>query len=149
MDRSEDLCRLFADESDRGRHDSTFASGYGAADTPFEEFDRRRRMNPGEAIVGPADVFRADGASLGALLGQYRSPAPKGSEDDCILVDGRRAFYQPLDSFRPAGVQLIEVLRPADLDDGFVSSEMEPIPECRGSSMHHPTYFVLWTRSLR
>lgn len=133
----------------RTANDSARASGYGAPNLPFDEYDRRRRMNPTEVTVGPADLFRSEGSALASRLQRYRSSLSVESESDCILLDGRHALYEPLDSYAAVDVRLIEVLRPTDMDDGFVTSAMESIPECRSHAARHPTYFVLWTRSVR
>jgi hypothetical protein len=143
--------------------DSLTASGYGIPDAAFDAFDRRQRADPGHPVLGPGDLFRADRAPLDFVLQQYRDATPmvgrrsraggegRGSTDDgdCLLLDGRRAVYQPLRTFTSVDVQLIEVFRTNAFVDQFVVAEMEMLAECRGTGDHHPSYFVLWTRSLR
>jgi hypothetical protein len=127
---------------------SAMASGYGAADESFDEFDRRIRTNPGEPLIGPADLFRADGASLDFLVQRYRAGASIDDDDACVLIDGRRAFYEPLHTFITTGVQLVEVVLPHDVDDGFVKLRMASLRECAEHDGRHPVYFVVWTRSV-
>ncbi|HMA24723.1 MAG TPA: carboxypeptidase regulatory-like domain-containing protein [Gemmatimonadaceae bacterium] len=143
--------------------DTVTAGGYGITDTPFDAFDRRQRVSSVSSVLGPGDLFRANRASLDLVLQQYRDVASMrrrrsplvdegaGSTEagDCLLVDGRRAVYQPLRSFSSVDVQLVEVFRANAFVDGFVVSQMDALGECRGSMDHHPSYFVLWTRSLR
>jgi len=146
-----------------GRRDSASASGYGITDAGFDAFDRRERVGLAQSMLGPGDLFRADRAPLDFVLQPYRdTPSmrrPSSSfvregpgsteEGDCLLVDGRRAVYQPLRTFSSVSVQLVEVFRPNSFVDDYVASEMSGLPECRGDANHHPSYFVLWTRSLR
>lgn len=153
--------KLFGLPKNTKPRDIATASGYGITDAAFEAFDRRERGGSGRATFGPADLFRANHAPLDFLLQQYRdvSPINRGLMEndgigstpsgDCLLINGRRAAYQPLRSFTSVDVQLVEVFRPHDFVDQFLISEMEMLPECRGSVDHHPSYFVLWTRSLR
>jgi hypothetical protein len=113
-------------------------------------------------MLGPGDLFRANRASLDLALQSFRdaqssrmrAPAMRqsiGSTDDgdCLLIDGRRAVYQPLHTFTTLDVQLIEAFRANAFVDDYLVSQMEPLKECRGDMNHHPSYFVLWTRSLR
>jgi hypothetical protein len=115
-------------------------------------------------ILGPADLVRANRASLDQLLQQYRVPPttrmarsfgrPIGhdapvDDSDCLLIDGKRPVYQPLRGYTGVDVQLIEVYRPTAFVDEYIVSQMDAIAECRGSMDRHPTYFVLWTRSVR
>ena len=143
--------------------DSASASGYGITDEGFDEFDRRERVTSAHPLLGPGDLFRANGTSLEVVLQQYRDLAMphrmksatveqgRGSTDegDCLLIDGRRATYQPLGSFRTPDVQLVEVFRANSFVDASVVSRMGGLSECRGGMDHHPSYFVLWTRALR
>lgn len=144
-------------------HDTSSASGYGAPDAGFDAFDRRQRAGAARPTLGPGDLFRADRAHLDILLQQYRdsewahrrpsltSGEGKGSTDegDCLVIDGRRAAYQPLRTFSSVDVQLVEVFRANASVDDYVVSRMEMFKECRGTMERHPSYFVLWTRSLR
>lgn len=155
--------KLFGLPKNTNLRDIAAASGYGVGDVAFDAFDRRERGSPGRPVLGPVDLFRADHAPLDFLLQQYRDAAlmrrsrsPMGNEGmgstaegDCLLIDGRRAAYQPLRSFSSVDVQLVEVFRANAFVDQFVISQMELFTECRGSMDHHPSYFVLWTRSLR
>lgn len=141
--------------------DSATVAGYGVADAGFDAFDRRERSAPGIAVLGPADLFRAGGATMEFVLQRYlrvdptlgRSASTCAAQSerygDCLLIDGRRATYQPLRSFTTRELQLVEVIGTNATADGFVISQMEGIGECRGSADRHPTYFVLWTRALR
>jgi hypothetical protein len=129
--------------------DRSEASGYGVADVAFSEFDRRRRVNASEDILGPADLFRAEGASLEFVLQRYRDGTMSSGGDACLLINGRQPVSQPLHAFTAVEVQLVEVARRSDFDDGFLASQMESLPACRAKGDRHPTYFVLWTRSLR
>jgi hypothetical protein len=146
-----------------GPRDTMVASGYGVADLAFDAFDRRERGTGTNPMFGPGDLFRADRAPLDLMLQRFiepgsargrRSPAVvdavgSARDGECLLIDGRRAAYQPLRSFTSVDVQLIEVIRPNEFVGEFVLSQMEALTECRGSMDHHPSYFVLWTRSLR
>jgi hypothetical protein len=67
----------------------------------------------------------------------------------CLLSAGRRANYQPLWPYPSQEVLLVEVLRTTALVDEFIESAMNGVRECRGTTDHHPTYFMLWTRALR
>jgi hypothetical protein len=58
-------------------------------------------------------------------------------------------MYQPLRTYSSQDVQLVEVFRANASVDGYVVSQMEGLKECRGNLDRHPSYFVLWTRSLR
>jgi hypothetical protein len=143
-------------------HDVETASGYGSADVGFDAFDRRERSGAAQPVLGPGDLFRASRAPLDLVLQQYRdlsshrrrSPLVRegtGSSDDgdCVLIDGRRAVYQPLRSFSSLDVQMVEVFRSNAFVDEYVVSRFDAFQECQGSADHHPSYFVLWTRSLR
>jgi hypothetical protein len=146
-----------------GERDPESAAGYGAADVAFDEFDHRERANPAERVIGPADLFRADRAPMDFVLQQYRDrPAAHSSkplamndgsrsveDGDCLLVDGRRAIYQPLSSYSSSDVQLVEVFHAGSFADQTVVSHMDGISQCQGTMDHHPTYFVLWTRWMR
>lgn len=138
------------------------ASGYGSADVGFDAFDRRQRSSAAQPVFGPGDLFRASRAPLDLVLQQYRDLASQrrrsplvregtGSSDegDCLLIDGRRAVYQPLRSFSSLDVQMVEVFRPNAFVDEYIVSRMNAFKECHGSDDHHPSYFVLWTRALR
>lgn len=138
------------------------ASGYGIADMGFEAFDRRASSLLSRTLLGPADLFRESGAPLDQVLQRYRDntmPRRRSSivaegvgstaEGDCLLIDGKRATYRPLSTFNSIGVLLVEVFRTNAIVDDYVVSEMQNLRECRGSMDHHPSYFVLWTRSLR
>jgi hypothetical protein len=137
------------------------ASGYGIPDQGFDAFDRRARGGRGYPIFGPGDLFRADRASLDFMLQQYRDLAGQtrrkapnqgvgSTEDgDCLLIDGRRAVYQPLRTFTSVQAQLVEVSRANAFVDDFTTSQMESIRECRGTMDRHPTYYAVWTRALR
>ena len=143
--------------------DSASASGYGITDAGFDAFDRRERAGFAYRVLGPGDLFRADGAPLDFVLQPYRDnvslhrpssnlvrEGPGSTEEgDCLLLDGRRAVYQPLRTFSSVSIQLVEVFRANSFVDDYVASEMSTLPECRGDANHHPSYFVLWTRSLR
>ncbi|HEY4303938.1 MAG TPA: carboxypeptidase regulatory-like domain-containing protein [Gemmatimonadaceae bacterium] len=136
-----------------GARDSANASGYGVADVPFDAFDRRARTNARYPILGPADLFRRQGASLDITLQQYRENVPTArdqmNEGDCLIVDGRRATSQPLRTFTSLDVQMVEIFRKNAFVDDYVVTQMDGIRECRGTMDHHPPYFVLWTRRLR
>lgn len=138
------------------------ASGYGIPDLGFEAFDRRMRARSATTMLGPADLFRADGAPLDLLLRQYRDVAsvrrrvPANADivrsvddGDCLLVDGRRATYRPLSTYTSVTVLMVEIFRTDSFVDDYVLSEMQNVRECRGNMMRHPSYFVLWTRALR
>jgi hypothetical protein len=144
--------------------DTATASGYGIPDIGYDAFDRRTRSGGFvTAVVGPADLTRANRAPLDMLLQQYRDrssarpsrPAsgrdgPRESGDgDCLLIDGRRAVYQPLHTYTSVEVQLVEVFRANSFVDSFVVSQMDGLKECRGTMDRHPSYFVLWTRAMR
>lgn len=143
--------------------DAETASGYGVADIGFDAFDRRSRNGSGPPVLGPGDLFRANRAPLNLVLQEYLSAeamrlrrtsvAREGSGSseggDCLLLDGKRAVYQPLRTFTSVEVQLVEAIRAHSTVDPFVVSQMEGLTECRGSIERHPTYFVLWTRSMR
>jgi hypothetical protein len=153
--------KLYAPPKKTSSRDAEAASGYGIADLGFDAFDRRERVSSGAIILGPGDLFRANRASLDFVLQQYRVASttarasartdPRGSTDDgdCLLIDGKRAVYQPLHTFTSLEVQLVEVLRASSFVDDFVISQMEALKGCRGDMNRHPPYFVLWTRSLR
>lgn len=156
--------KLYGLPASTNPRDSETASGYGTRDAGFEAFDRRERASGGgNPMLGPGDLFRADRASLDFLLQQYRDVnmlrarrsslveqgAGSTEAGDCILIDGRRSAYQPLRTFNTVDVQLVEVFRSNASVDEYIVSQMEAFKECRGSMDHHPSYFVLWTRSLR
>lgn len=139
--------------------DTATASGYGGGDAAFDAFDRRERTGSRHPILGPADLFRANRASLDFVLQPYGEVAssrdgrmsragPDGG-GDCLLIDGRRPVYRPLRSFTSVEIQLVEAFRANAPVDDFIVSQMETITECRGSAERHPSYFVLWTRALR
>jgi hypothetical protein len=140
-----------------GERDVPVASGYGIADLAFDAFDRRARTASRDPILGPADLFRRQGESLDLTLQQYRDPAATTrpsfndapNEGDCLIVDGRRATYQPLRTFVTHDVQMVEIFRKNAFVDAYIVSQMEGVRECRGTMDHHPPYFVLWTRRLR
>ena len=146
-----------------GARDTAMASGYGVADVAFTAFDRRARTSSRYPTLGPADLFRRQGAPLDVTLQQYREdlsgrPTPMASiadakrasdEGDCLIVDGRRASYQPLRTFTSLEVQLVEVFRRNAFADDYIVSQMDGVPECSGTMDRHPPYFVLWTRRLR
>jgi hypothetical protein len=143
--------------------DVPVASGYKVADLGFDSFDRRARARSQTLMMGPGDLFRENGATLDFVLREYRennaltrrssagSEAGRGStvESDCILIDGRRVTNRPLSSFTSVSVVLLEVFRTNSFVDDYVLSEMQALRECQGTMMRHPSYFVLWTRSLR
>jgi hypothetical protein len=129
--------------------DTATASGYGITDIGFDAFDRRERVSSGRSVLGPGDLFRANRAPLDFLLQQYRTAARSTDENDCLLIDGRRAVYQPLRSFTSLDVQLVEIFRTNAFVDEFVVSQMDAVRDCRGDMNRHPSYFVLWTRSMR
>jgi Carboxypeptidase regulatory-like domain len=143
--------------------DIAAASGYGVSDLAFEAFDRRARAGGANPVLGPGALFRANRVPLDFLLEPYRDrSAPRRrplptiadrddsvDDGDCLLIDGRRAIYQPLWTFTSQEVQLVEVLRSTTLVDEFIESAMNGVRECRGTTDHHPTYFMLWTRALR
>src|ERR1041385_2274037 len=70
-----------------------------------------------------------------------QSAAPRDDENACILVNGRRALFQPLHSFGANAVSLVEVIREHDVDAGFTASAMQSIPAYRGQQGKHPLYF--------
>lgn len=142
--------------------DISSASGYGVADMAFAAFDRRVRSRMSTVLLGPADMFRADRASMDFVVRQYRElPGIRrrtgaantgvGSTDDgdCLLIDGRRATYRLLSTYSSSNVMIAEVFRTGSQVDDFILSEMQSIRECRGDMSRHPSYFVLWTRALR
>jgi len=155
--------KLFGLPKATNPRDAARASGYGVADAGFDAFDRRERASSARIVLGPGDLFRANRAPLDFVLQQYRDATsmrtPRSTmtgegtgsseEGDCLLIDGRRAVYQPLRSFTSLDVQLVEVFGRNAFVDAFVVSQMDAFRECRGSMDHHPSYFVLWTRSLR
>jgi hypothetical protein len=142
--------------------DSAMASGYGVPDVGFAAFDRRARGASAITILGPADLFRANGGTLEFVLRPYvqlaSPPARRASalvdetgattDGDCVLIDGRHARHQPLRSFATRDMQLVEVIPTNAWADEFLISEMQGLSQCRGSMDRHPSYFVLWTRSL-
>lgn len=137
------------------------ASGYGISDQGFEAFDRRARGSRGYTLLGPGDLFRADRAPLDFVLQPYRDFGASvrrqttnqgiGSleEGDCLLLDGRRAVYEPLRTYTSVQAQLVEVFRANAFVDPFIVSQMEAVRECRGTIERHPTYYAIWTRALR
>jgi hypothetical protein len=138
------------------------ASGYGVTDLGLDAFDRRVRSRNSITLLGTATLFQANGAALDMVLRSYRDvPGVRrksatvaegvGStiDGDCLLIDGRRALYQPLSTYSSISVLLIEVFRANSNVDDFTVSEMQSISECRGSRDHHPGYYVLWTRAMR
>ncbi|MEO7997109.1 MAG: carboxypeptidase-like regulatory domain-containing protein, partial [Gemmatimonadaceae bacterium] len=142
--------------------DVPLASGFGIADLGYAAFDRRVRSRLTSALFGPADMFRADRASLDFMFRQYRETGGTrrrsattnegvgSTEDgDCLLIDGRRAMYRPLSTYSSVSVLLAEVFRANASVDDFTVSEMQSLRECRGTMDHHPTYYVLWTRAMR
>lgn len=139
----------------KNARDRATASGFGVADVGFEAFDRRERINDvTTGILGPADLIRANGAPLEFLLERYREHPHESSinaldEGDCLLIDGRRPVYQPLHTYSSIQVQLVEAFRTNAFVDDFIVSEMDALEKCRGTRDRHPSYFVLWTRSLR
>jgi hypothetical protein len=139
----------------RAARDSSAASGYGVADIGYDAFDRRERSSESDIVLGPADLVRNGRTPLDILLQQYRDmtahTASIGSieSDDCLLVNGQRALYQPLGSFRSVDVQLVEAFRKNAIIDPYVASEMDAIAECRGTGERHPPYFALWTRAMK
>lgn len=147
-----------------GVSDTAVASGYGIADVGFDAFDRRARTSSRYPTLGPADLFRQNRAPLEVVLQQYRDDGTsrmtrqlssiddvkRATEDgDCLLVDGRRAFFQPLHSFTSLEVVMIEVFRRNAFVDDYFVGQMDGVRECRGSMDRHPPYFALWTRRLR
>jgi hypothetical protein len=155
--------KMYGLRSGTNPHDSATASGYGVADLGFDAFDRRRRADAALLDVGPGDLFRADRAPLDIVLGRFRGDSPalgrraapvsddaRSSEDgDCLLINGRRAAYQPLGSFNSLDVLLVEVFRANAFADESVVTQMDAVRECRGTMDRHPSYFVLWMRSVR
>ncbi|MGV3709764.1 MAG: carboxypeptidase regulatory-like domain-containing protein [Gemmatimonas sp.] len=143
--------------------DVAVASGYKVADLGFDAFDRRARSRSQTLMMGPGDLFRENGAPLDFVLRQYRETNALTSrrvsgaegdrnrlaESDCVLIDGRRASNRPLSSFTSISVVLLEVFRTNSFVDDYVLSEMQAIRECQGTMMRHPSYFVLWTRTMR
>lgn len=146
-----------------GARDTATASGFGVADVGFDALDRRTRSSGfSGGVVGPADLTLANRRPLDMMLQRYLDPfehraargavladANGGEKGDCLLIDGRRAAYQPLHTYASTDVQLVEAYRANSFVDPFLISEMESIRECRGTMDHHPGYFVLWTRSMR
>ena len=136
-----------------GRRDTTAESGYGVADLGFEAFDRRTRNGVAYPLFGPADLFRQNRAPLDFVLQQYRDArAPRSleaEEDACLIVDGRRAVYQPLRTFTSLETMMVEVFRRNAFVDDYIVAQMDGLRECRGSMDRHPPYFVIWTRRLR
>jgi len=129
-------------------HDDAAASGYGIPDVGLDAFDRRTRAGSyASGVFGPADLVRANRLSLDLLLDQYRQHSAE--DGDCLLIDGRRATYQPLRTYTSVDVQLVEAFRANAFVDPFIVSEMQALRECRGTLDRHPSYFVLWTRGLR
>lgn len=155
--------KLYGLPKKTGARDTATASGYGIADIAFDAFDRRARTSSRYPTLGPADLFLRQGAPLDVTLQQYRDqPSARTSqiasmadakrateEGDCLIVDGRRASYRPLRTFTSLEVQMVEVFRKNAFADDYVVSQMDGVPECRGTMDRHPAYFVLWTRHLR
>lgn len=145
-----------------GTRDTATASGYGSSDDPFDAFDRRER-SLGNPMLGPGDLFRADGASMDVVLQAHRDAAAmtrrvtigprdaraQADDGDCLIIDGRRAAYQPLRLFTSREIQLVEVIRRHATADPWLVTQMESFKECRGTMDDHPVYFILWTRFLR
>jgi hypothetical protein len=143
--------------------DSTRDSGFGIQDMGYDAFDRRERGSSAITVLGPADLFRENGASLDFVLQPYllgglappRSTSSvsagtgSSTDGDCLLIDGRRAAYQPIRTFTAREVQLIEVIRANAWPDDFIAAQMEGLGQCRGTRDRHPIYIVLWTRSMR
>jgi hypothetical protein len=134
-----------------GARDTAVASGFGVADMAFEAFDRRARTSFRYPTLGPADLFRRQGMPLDLVLQQYRDErvTPSSEEGDCLIVDGRRASYQPLRTFTTLEMQMVEIFRKNAFVDEYIVSQMDGVRECRGTMDRHPPYFVLWTRRLR
>lgn len=171
--RSANAVMQIVDDDDRGisikqfnlpvktsERDRAAASGYGVADSGFDEFDYRGRTRLPSAVFGPADLFQANGKSLDLVLEQFRdvpsadtrrvrSLAAATDEGDCLLIDGRRPIRRPLNSFLASDLQLIEVYRRNALVDSYLASQMSGLAHCGGTVDRHPVYFVLWTRALR
>lgn len=163
--------KLYGLPKKTAKGDTAIASGYGFADLAFDAFDHRARTSSRYPMLGPADLFRQNRASLEMVLQQYRdesaarmarSPAldePRryarsdGLRDmpdgDCLIVDGRQASFQPLHTFTSVEVQMVEVFRRNAFVDDYVVAQMEGLRDCRGTMDRHPAYFVLWTRRLR
>jgi hypothetical protein len=139
----------------KNAHDGAAASGFGIADVGFDALDRRlRAVSFTDGIFGPADLIGANRAPLDQLLQRYREHSRQSSltdadEGDCLLIDGRRPAYQPLHLYTSVDVQLVEAFRPTAFADDFIVSQMDGIEKCRGTKERHPSYFVLWMRSLR
>jgi hypothetical protein len=146
-----------------GRRDTTAESGYGVADLAFDAFDRRTRNGATYPLLGPADLFRQNRAPLDLVLQQYRDdgvgrargpsrrddPSETAEDGDCLLVDGRRAVYQPLRTFTSLETMMVEVFRRNAPVDPYTLAQMEAHRECRGDLDRHPPYYILWTRRLR
>ena len=155
--------KLFGLPKTTGARDTASASGYGAPDFSFDAFDRRARANPGNPVLGPGALFQAARAPLDFVLQQYRERSSRHrrsspnfaerddgvNDGDCLLIDGRRAIFQPLRTYASIDVQLVEVFRATAFVDGFILSDMTGLRECQGTADRHPPYFVLWTRALR
>ena len=156
--------KLYGLPKKTGAGDTAVASGYGIPDVGFDAFDRRARSSSRYPTLGPADLFRQNHAPLEIVLQQYRDDGAfrstthlssiddvKRSTDDgdCLIVDGRRAAFQPLRSYTSLEVVMIEVFRRNAFVDDYIVSQMDGVRECRGSMDRHPPYFVLWTRRLR
>jgi hypothetical protein len=154
--------KLFGLPRRTGARDTASASGYGIVDLGYEDFDRRERGGFAQRVLGPGDLFRENRRPLDLVLQSYRddmglSRRASGfvnggdvtTEGDCLLIDGRRAAYQPLRTYTSVDVQLVEIYRANAFVDEFVISQMDALRECRGGIDRHPSYFVLWTRALR
>jgi len=139
----------------RAARDTSAASGYGVADVGYDAFDRRERSSESNIVLGPADLVRNGRTPLDLLLQRYLDmsahAAGIGSIDtnDCLLVNGQRALYQPLGSFRSVDVQLVEAFRKNAIVDPYLVMQMNDVADCRGDEARHPPYFVLWTRAMR
>jgi len=144
-------------------------SGYGDAETVWQEFDRRRRWSSASgtryldrtdlAKFGKANlesVWQESGARMiGTNRGKKginqiniegRKDRPTFSEDGdmCILVNGKRPTMQPLRSFGADQVMAVEFVAANSDLTGTLRDRFASLASCAGEGSKHPPYAVVW-----
>ena len=107
------------------------------------------------AYLEPGDFF----GEMSLIDEEVRSASASALEDS-ILITLKSDELRKLVLSRPSialtmlrtlssrDVQMIEIFRKNAFADDFIVSQMDGVPECRGTMDRHPPYFVLWTRRL-